>query len=97
MASGGYVSMLGFIRAVNAAGLPDGDQVTGEQIEAALRSATNVPRPLGNSGTFSCDHSQLDTPLVGATICTSEVLYTTYTGGVPGRYEKIDVASIFAG
>jgi branched-chain amino acid transport system substrate-binding protein len=95
MASGGYVSMLGFIRAVNAVGPPDGDQVTGEQITNALRAARDVPRPLGNSGTFSCDRRQLNTPLVGATICTSEMLYSTYTGGVPGRYEKIDVAPIF--
>jgi branched-chain amino acid transport system substrate-binding protein len=92
----GYVSMLGFIRAVNAVGLPDGDQVTGEQVTAALRAARDVQRPLGNSSTFSCDHSQLPTPLVKATICTSEVLYATYTGGVPGRYNKIDVAPIFS-
>ena len=93
----GYVSMLGFVRAVNAAGLPAGEQVTGEQVGAALRAAREVPLPLGNSGTFSCDRSQLATPLVGATICTSEMLYTTYTGGVPGHYEKIDIAPILAG
>jgi branched-chain amino acid transport system substrate-binding protein len=91
----GYASMLGFVRAVNAGGLPDSDQVTGEQITTALREARDVPRPLGNSSTFSCDRSHLSPQLVKATICTSEVLYATYTGGVPGRYNKIDVAPIF--
>jgi branched-chain amino acid transport system substrate-binding protein len=94
MTTFGYVSMLGLIRAVNAAGLPEG-QVTGERISAALRAARDVPRPLGNSSTFSCDKSRLSSRLVKATICTSEVLYATYTGGVAGRYNKIDVAPIY--
>jgi branched-chain amino acid transport system substrate-binding protein len=95
LTTAGYVSMLGFVRAVNAVGLPDGDRVTGEQVTTVLREARDVPRPLGNSSTFSCDRSHLAPQLVQATICTSEVLYTTYTAGVPGRYEKIDVAPIF--
>jgi branched-chain amino acid transport system substrate-binding protein len=90
----GYVSMLGFVRAVNTSGLPDGP-VTGEQISTALRAAVDVPRPLGNSSTFSCDRSRLPTQLVKATICTSEVLYADFTGGVAGRYNKIDVAPIY--
>ncbi|HZG88682.1 MAG TPA: ABC transporter substrate-binding protein, partial [Pseudonocardia sp.] len=93
----GYLSMLGFIRAVNTGGLPDGDRVTGEQVTAVLRTVVDVPRPLGNSGTFSCDRSHLSPQLVQATICSSEVLYATYSGGVPGRYNKIDVAPIFGG
>jgi branched-chain amino acid transport system substrate-binding protein len=94
MTTFGYVSMLGFVRAVNASGLPAG-RVTGEQVTAALRAARDVPRPLGNSSTFSCDKSQLSPKLIKATICTSEVLYASYTGGVAGRYNKIDVAPIF--
>jgi branched-chain amino acid transport system substrate-binding protein len=94
MTTFGYVSMLGFVRAVNATGLPAG-QVTGAQVSTALRAARDVPRPLGNSSTFSCDKSQLSSRLVKATICTSEVLYATYNGGVAGRYNKIDVAPIY--
>ncbi len=97
LTTAGYVSMLGFIRAVNAGGLPDGDRITGEQVTAVLRTAVDVPRPLGNSSTFSCDRNHLSAQLVQATICTSEVLYATYSGGVPGRYNKIDVAPIFGG
>ncbi|MCO1657813.1 ABC transporter substrate-binding protein [Pseudonocardia humida] len=93
----GYVSMLGFIRAVNSVGLPDGGEVSGEQVAGALREARDVPRPLGNSSTFSCDRSHLAPQLVQATICTSEVLYTTYTAGLPGRYDKIDVGPIYGG
>jgi branched-chain amino acid transport system substrate-binding protein len=95
LTTAGYVSMLGLVRAVNAVGLPDGDGVNGVQVADALRAARDVPRPLGNSSTFSCDRSQLPPQLVQATICTSEVLYATYTGGVPGRYSKIDVAPAF--
>jgi branched-chain amino acid transport system substrate-binding protein len=94
MTTFGYVSMLGFVRAVNATGLPPG-RVTGEQVTSALKGARDVPRPLGNSSTFSCDKSQLSSRLVKATICTSEVLYANYTGGVAGRYNKIDVAPIY--
>ncbi|WP_214403745.1 ABC transporter substrate-binding protein [Pseudonocardia lacus] len=97
LTTAGYVSMLGFVRAVNAVGLPDGDAVSGEQVSEALRAAKDVPRPLGNSSTFSCDRSHLAPELVQATICTSEVLYTTYTAGLPGRYDKIDVAPIYGG
>jgi hypothetical protein len=86
--------MLGVVRAVNAVGLPDGP-VTGGAIATALRGAKDVPRPLGNSSTVSCDKRQLSSRLVKATICTSEVLYATYTGGVAGRYNKIDVAPIY--
>jgi branched-chain amino acid transport system substrate-binding protein len=93
----GYVSMLGFVRAVNAVGLPDGGEVSGEQVTEVLREAKDVPRPLGNSSTFSCDRSHLAPQLVQATICTSEVLYTTYASGLPGRYDKIDVAPIYGG
>lgn len=94
MTTFGYVSMLGFVRAVNAAGLPEGT-VTGRDVITALRAARDVPRPLGNSSTFSCDRSRLPSQLVKATICTSEVLYAEYTGGVAGRYNKIDVAPIY--
>jgi branched-chain amino acid transport system substrate-binding protein len=96
LTTAGYVSMLGFVRAINAAGLPDGP-IGGDQITGALRAARDVLRPLGNSSTFSCDRSQLPPQLVQATICTSEVLYATYTGGVPGRYNKIDIAPAFGG
>lgn len=89
----GYMSMLGFIRAVNAGGLPG--EVTPDSVRTAIRAAVDVPRPMGNSGTFSCNRSALPTALVKSTICTSELLYTTYTGGVPGRYGKIDIAPIF--
>jgi len=97
LTTAGYVSMLGFIRAVNSVGLPDGDAVTGEEVTGVLREAKDVPRPLGNSSTFSCDRSHLAPQLVQATICTSEVLYTTYTAGLPGRYDKIDVAPVYGG
>lgn len=97
LTSVGYVSMLGLVRAVNAGGLPDGDRVTGEQVMALMRAAKDVPRPLGNSGTFSCDRNHLAPQVIKATMCTSEVLYSTYTGGIPGRYDKIDIAAILGG
>jgi branched-chain amino acid transport system substrate-binding protein len=89
----GYLSMLGFVRAVNAGGLAG--EVTPDAVRAAIRAARDVPRPIGDSGTFSCDRSAIPTALVKATICTSELLYTTYSGGVPGRYGKIDIAPLF--
>lgn len=93
----GYLAMLGFIRAVNAGGLPADGDITPRAVTDALRQARDVPRPVGDSGTFSCDRSALTTPALRATICTSELLYTTYTGGVPGRYGKIDVAALVNG
>lgn len=93
----GYLAMLGFIRAVNAGGLPADGEITPQAVTDALRQARDVPRPVGDSGTFSCDRSALTTPALQATICTSELLYTTYTGGVPGRYGKIDVADLVNG
>jgi branched-chain amino acid transport system substrate-binding protein len=90
----GYLAMLGFIRAVNAGGLPADGEVTPQNVTDALRGARDVPRPVGDSGTFSCDRSALSTPALKSTICTSELLYTTYTGGAPGRYGKIDVAAL---
>jgi branched-chain amino acid transport system substrate-binding protein len=89
----GYLSMLGFVRAVNAGGLT-GD-VTPDAVHAAVKAARDVPRPIGDSGTFSCDRSAIPTTLVKATICSSELLYTTYSGGLPGRYGKIDIAPVF--
>jgi branched-chain amino acid transport system substrate-binding protein len=91
----GYVAMLGLIRAVNATGLPDGGgAVAPGDIKAALRGARDIPRPVGDSGTFSCDKSALSTPALKTTICTDELMYTTYTGGLPGRYGKIEVGGI---
>jgi branched-chain amino acid transport system substrate-binding protein len=90
----GYLAMLGLVRAVNASGLPDGDAVVPGDVLTALRDARDVPRPVGDSGTFSCDRSAMSTPALKATICTDELMYTTYTGGLPGRYGRIAVGSI---
>ena len=90
----GYLAMLGFVRAVNAGGLPDGDPVAPADVLKALRGARDVPRPVGDSGTFSCDKSAMSTPALKATVCTDELMYTTYTGGLPGRYGRISVGQI---
>jgi branched-chain amino acid transport system substrate-binding protein len=90
----GYLAMLGFVRAVNAGSLPDGDQIAPADVLKALRDAHDVPRPVGDSGTLSCDKSALATPALKATVCTDELMYTTYTGGLPGRYGKISVGPI---
>jgi branched-chain amino acid transport system substrate-binding protein len=90
----GYLAMLGLVRAVNATGLPDSDAVAPGDVLKALRDARDIPRPVGDSGTFSCDRSAMSTPALKATICTDELMYTTYTGGLPGRYGKIEVGSI---
>jgi branched-chain amino acid transport system substrate-binding protein len=93
----GYLSMLGFIRAVNAgAKAPGADVTTAAGAEAALKAAVDVPLPIGDGTTFSCDKSAIPTTLVRSTICTSSVFASTYAGSTPGPYSTIDIAQIFA-
>ena len=90
----GYVSMLSFIRAVNA-GAAGNDITTPAGINAAIKNAKNVPAPIGNGTTFSCDKSALATPLIKSTICNSNLYVTKYSGSTPGPYTTIDVAPMF--
>ncbi|SHN39919.1 ABC transporter substrate-binding protein [Cryptosporangium aurantiacum] len=91
----GFLSMLGFVRAVNAGGLT-GD-ATPQTILAALRAAKDVPLPIGAGQTFSCDKTQFPYPAIKATICNSKSFVTTYTGVKPGTFEPVDAADALAG
>jgi len=90
----GYLSMLGFVRAVNA-GAPTADITTPAGIKAAIGNAKNVPLPLGDGATFSCDKSALPPQMVKATICNSRMMVTKYTGSQPGPYTPVDVSKVF--
>jgi branched-chain amino acid transport system substrate-binding protein len=90
----GYLSMLGFIRAVNA-GAGSTDITTPAGVNAAIKNAKDVPLPIGDGAKFSCDHSALATPLIKATICTSQLFVSKYSGAAPGPYSKIDIAPVF--
>jgi branched-chain amino acid transport system substrate-binding protein len=86
----GYLSMLGFVRAVNAGGL-SGD-VTPQSISTALKAAKDVPLPIGDGQSFSCDQTQFPNPAIKATICSSYLFATTYSGLEPGKYEAVNAA-----
>jgi branched-chain amino acid transport system substrate-binding protein len=92
----GYLSMLGFVRAVNAGGL-SGD-ATPATIATAIKAAQNVPLPIGDGSTFSCNATTLPSPQIKATICNSKFFVTTYdASGKPGSYSTIDAAKAFGG
>lgn len=91
----GYLSMLGFVRAVNAGGVT-GD-VTPESIATAIKAATDVPLPIGQGNTFSCDVTSFPSPAIKATICNSLFFVTTYSGLEPGPYETVDAADALGG
>lgn len=92
--SGGYVSMLGFVRAVNAGGLT-GD-ATPQAINAAIKAAKNVPLPLSKGDTFSCDTSAMGTAIIKSTICSSKLSYTTIDGTkLSPNFTSIDAAPLF--
>jgi branched-chain amino acid transport system substrate-binding protein len=92
----GYLSMLGFIRAVNAGDLGKGD-VTPQAISTAVKAAVDVPLPIGGGKTMSCDASQIKSPAIKATICSGFVFATEYAGLEPGAYEAVDAAKAFVG
>jgi branched-chain amino acid transport system substrate-binding protein len=92
----GYLSMLGFVRAVNAGGLADGD-VTPAAITTAIKAATDVPMPAGNGETFSCDKTQFPNPAIKATICNAKQFVATFKGTTPGEYQTIDAAKALGG
>ena len=77
LTSTGYMSMLGFVRAVNAGGLKGAP--TPAAVNTAIKSAKNVPLPLGDGKTFSCDAQSLPAAQIKATICNSQYFVTTYT------------------
>ncbi|WP_084742478.1 ABC transporter substrate-binding protein [Cryptosporangium aurantiacum] len=92
----GYQSMLGFVRALNADSATSGD-VTPETVTAAIKKAKNLPLPMGNGETFSCDVTQFPVPTIKATICNSKYFVTTYSGTKAGPYETVDAAAAFRG
>jgi len=91
----GYLSMLGFVRAVNAGGL-SGDAAPAT-IATAIKAAKDVPLPIGQGKTFSCAATTFPSPAIKATICNSLFFVTTYSGLEPGPYETIDAAKALAG
>jgi len=90
----GYLSMLGFVRAVNA-GAAAGDITTPAGVRSAVAAARDVPRPIGDGNTFSCDRSALPQTLVKATICSSQMMVTKFTGTERGPYSPVDISSVF--
>jgi branched-chain amino acid transport system substrate-binding protein len=92
----GYLSMLGFIRAANSGDIGEGD-VTPEMVSAAMKSAVDVPLPIGNGETFSCDANTLNFPAVKTTICNSKLFITTYKGLEQGEFSTVDAAIAFGG
>ena len=91
----GYIAMLGFIRAVNAGGLT-GD-ATPASITAAIKQAKNVPLPLGQTETFSCDTNSIANPLFKALVCNAKIFVTKLQSGQPTTYQVIDTGPLFAG
>jgi branched-chain amino acid transport system substrate-binding protein len=90
----GYMSMLGFVRAVNAGGLT-GD-ATSASTDAAIKAASNVPLPLGEGQTFSCGSSTMGTAIIKSTICNSKVFQTTVKGTAEGTsFAVVDAAPLF--
>ncbi|MCW2546282.1 MAG: hypothetical protein JWN96_742 [Mycobacterium sp.] len=72
----GYQGMLGFIRAASAGGLTGA--VTPTAVSAAIKAAKNVPLPLGDGITFSCDGKAL--ALLTA-VCSTSVITQDYKDG----------------
>jgi branched-chain amino acid transport system substrate-binding protein len=90
LTTGGYLGTLAFIRAVNAAGALEGD-VTADTIRAALDKAVNIPTPLGNGSTFSCDKPQFGAPVVQSTVCSGTFTVAPITGGRVDSTQSSDV------
>lgn len=91
----GYLSMLGFARAVNAGGLT-GDP-TAASVTAAVKAAKNVPLPAGRGETFSCDASAIKV-IIKSTICNSKLFLTSVKAGKEtGDFKVIDSAPLFNG
>jgi branched-chain amino acid transport system substrate-binding protein len=88
----GYQSMLGLIRAVNAAGTTE---VTSEAILTAIRSAKKVPIPVGLGSTFTCDGSAIS---ILPNTCSAEVVISTIKGTTPSSDARlVDVSALFQG
>jgi branched-chain amino acid transport system substrate-binding protein len=79
----GFQVALAFLRATEGIG----EDVTAESVLAAIRSATNVPLPLGHGLTFTCDSSV--NPELPA-ICGTGALIERIEGGVITDVEAID-------
>jgi branched-chain amino acid transport system substrate-binding protein len=90
----GYIGMLGFVRAVNSGDLGEGD-LTAATVLAAIKGAVDVPLPIGNGETFSCDANAIQFPAVKTTICNSQLFVTTFDGLKPGKYTTVDAAGAF--
>ncbi|HVW43561.1 MAG TPA: ABC transporter substrate-binding protein [Amycolatopsis sp.] len=94
----GYLSMLGFIRgAGGGAKAASADLTSPAGVLSSMKAAKNIPMPIGQGTTFSCDKSALGSSLIKSTICTSNVFVTTYKGTTPGPYKVLDIAGMFAG
>jgi branched-chain amino acid transport system substrate-binding protein len=91
----GYISMMGFIRAVNASGLHGGDP-TPKNVDAAIQVAKDVPYPLGNGNKFSCDRSAVGTAIIKSVVCNSILFTVAVEGTTPGKvYNPVDAGALF--
>jgi branched-chain amino acid transport system substrate-binding protein len=89
--TGGWQAMLSFIRAYNATGTTD---PTAAAITTALKTAKNVPYPLGGGATFQCDGSSL--PGLAPNICTSTgIVAVADKDAVLSNYKPIDGKGIY--
>lgn len=90
----GYISMLGFVRSVNASG--DLTDTSAASITAALKAAVNIPLPAGHGLTFSCDKSAI-TAILAPTICNATLLLHKVEGTTPSSdFTNVDSAALFA-
>jgi branched-chain amino acid transport system substrate-binding protein len=90
----GYLSMLSFVRSVNAGATSDA--LDKASVMAALKAAKGVPRPLGQGQTLSCDQNALAGSLVTSTICNATVFSSTVKDGEEGNdIKQIDTSALF--
>jgi branched-chain amino acid transport system substrate-binding protein len=85
-AASGFGAVLSIVRAVNQVAPAE---VTAATVLDALRTAKDVPQPVTDGLTFSCDGQAL--PRLPA-LCSTEVVLATVRDGVPADSEVVDAA-----
>jgi branched-chain amino acid transport system substrate-binding protein len=90
--SGGYATMLAFIRMVNAGGLPEG-AVTTADIGTAIKAAKGVPLPLGLGTQMTCDGKAVP---AFKSICSTGVVSATLKDAKPEGFELIDASKVLS-